>query len=174
LQHNLHFDIMYHSTQTKYTGFNNKPGTIISSDELAYGVGYSPKVEFTPFVKVKNLQIIAGYNGKYFFDIPYENSGAIGLASGALLQEVMFANGTINNPTYKANNWKHSAEIGLNYDVNLIKKRIILKVNPFYQHSFRNAYTGVYRYTNGGYIENGTFSNKLHQTGVRLLFGFTY
>lgn len=174
LQHNVHFGILYHSTKTESVTFDNSTQIIISGEEAAYSLGYSPKLEYTPFQKLKQLQIIVGVGAKYFFDVSVENYGKMQLQNGAIYEETLFAKGSLGNIVPNEKNWQYNTEIGINYDVNLAKKRVLLKINPFYQHSFNTVYTGVYRYTKGTYTENGSFKNKVHQTGIRLLFGLTF
>jgi hypothetical protein len=174
LQHNVHFGVLNHSTKIKIPSSNNVVRNSISIDEAAYSLGYSPKITYVPFQKLKQFQLIAGVGAKYFFDVSAGNYRSIVLSNGAKYEEILFANGSINNIEPNEQKWQYNTEIGINYDVNLAKKRVLLKINPFYQYSFNTVYTGVYRYTKGAYTENGNFNNKVHQTGLRFMFGFTF
>ncbi len=174
LQHNIHFGILYHSYKTKTNISQNEIQKNISVDEASYSLGYSPKVIIKPFKKHNKFQIISGLNTKYLFDVSSQNYSKHALQNGVLYEEVLFANGTLNNIIPNEKKWQYSVEIGLNYDVNLYNKRLILKITPFYQHSLNSAYTGIYKYTNGSFIENGNFKNNLNQTGIRLQFGLSF
>ncbi len=172
LQTNINFGIVYISNISRLPpnfAYRN-------DDEDNYWFAVMPKMEYNVLPKSNKLQVIAGLGARYFLET--ESNGYAGQVFNSITPITLFFRnqnmGTYDNPISKKTRWHFMGEIGINYNANLYKNKMYLKINPFYQPAFKDAYTGVYKYTNGTNVENGTYKGRLNQSGLRILFAYKF